>query len=207
MYEPTIQVELQTTRHTYSDEIAEELSNFAKIHEYDGRKDFKEAWKEWLNEEGINEKINKEVLRLEGNGLKGDIIDRMYKSTRYYYRKKTCKSDIEKDIKKRKPYVGLPKSVLVEMDVHIYSEINGSIELIDKVTGKSISNVNQSASFTKYYRENYEMIKTMIPNNIENNTDNENIRKEIKGVTDKLKKTYKNRFYKIKVKLQEMKTI
>lgn len=199
---PNMTIQLQTNRHTYSEEIADELSSFAKIHEYDGRKEFKEAWNEWLKEPAIESKIKEEITRLEQNGLKGDILDRMYKSTRYYYRKKTSNTGVTQEIKKRKQYVGLPKTILVEMDEHIHSEIKESIVITEKLTGKTINSVNQATSFTNYCRDNYEMIKEMIPVNREEKLDNENIRNEIKMVTDKLKKTYKNRFYKIKMELQ-----
>ena len=84
----TVRVTIKTNRHTYSEEVVEQLSSFAKVHKYDDRKEFKEAWQKWMEEPDIKNLIVAEVARLTVNGLSGDIVDRMYKSARYYYRKK-----------------------------------------------------------------------------------------------------------------------
>ena len=81
-------VELQTNRYTYNTEVVNHLSTFAKIHKYDDRKVFKESWQKWIEDPDIKKIIMNEVTRLQTNGLEGDILDKMYKSARYYYRKK-----------------------------------------------------------------------------------------------------------------------
>ena len=47
-------------RYQFTDEFMEILSHFSKIHQYDDRKDFKEAWTIWSeeNEEEIHKEIN-----------------------------------------------------------------------------------------------------------------------------------------------------
>lgn len=200
---PYTYVELQTNRYTYDPEVVKHLSNFAKIHEYDDRKDFKEAWQKWIEEPEINKLIMDEVARLQTNGLTGDVLDRMYKSARYYYRKK--KENDQKHSEPRKEYEGLPRTILKSIDDHIYAEINENIILSDKITDVIRSNISAANSFTNYCRLHYGVIKELLPvAEVENVTYREkNLRDEIKVVTDRLKKTYKNRFYKIKVSLKE----
>lgn len=203
MYEnpPYTYVELQTNRYTYNAEVVNHLSNFAKIHEYDDRKVFKEAWQKWIEEPEIKKVIMDEVVRLQMNGLMGDVLEKMYKSARYYYRKKT--NNISKQIEPRKEYAGLPRTILKSIDDHIYAEINNNIILSDKLTDTLRSNISAANSFINYCRLHPDVIKELLPTKeVENVTYRaNNLRDEIKVVTDRLKKTYKNRFYKIKVSL------
>ena len=206
MYEnpPYTNVELQTNRYTYNPEVVINLSNFAKIHEYDDRKVFKEAWQKWIEDPEIKKVIMDEVVRLQMNGLEGDVLDKMYKSARYYYRKKT--NNISKQTEPRKEYEGLPRTILKSIDDHIYAEINNNIVLCDKLTGTFRSNISAANSFINYCKLHSEVIKELLlpTKDVENVTYRaNNLRDEIKVVTDRLKKTYKNRFYKIKVSLKE----
>jgi len=199
---PPLTVQLQTNRHTYSDDLVEELSKFAKIHEYDDRVDFRAAWQTWITEPSIATRIKEEVKRLEANGFRGDILERMYKSARYYYRTKKNK-DADEIVEPRKEYRALSRSILRTMDDHIYSEINNNIvkkeEMIDQVVSKTYAAV----SFTNYCRLHTTIIKDMLPRYTDRSVSNDTIRIEVKNVMERAKKTYKNRFYKIKVKLQE----
>jgi hypothetical protein len=47
-------------RYKFSDEFVEELYKFSKIHQYDDRDDFKEAWATWMKEQNelILRKLN-----------------------------------------------------------------------------------------------------------------------------------------------------
>lgn len=204
LYEPHAYtyVELQTNRYTYHPEVVSHLSSFAKIHEYDDRKEFKEAWQKWIEEPEIKKIIMDEVARLQKEGLSGDVLDRMYKSARYYYRKKKDNSS-SKQSEPRKQYEGLPPTILKSIDDHIYAEINDNIILSDKITDVVRSNISAATSFANYCRLHYGVIKELLPTKeVENVTYRaNNLRDELKVVTDRLKKTYKNRFYKIKVSL------
>lgn len=197
----TVRVTIKTNRHTYSEEVVEQLSSFAKIHEYDDRKDFKEAWQKWMEEPDIKNLIATEVARLTVNGLSGDILDRMYKSARYYYRKKG--GEVVNEPTVRKEYEGLPRTVLKTIDDYIYSEINRNIAETDK-GGNHIITITAAKSFTTYCKLHYDVISDLLPPmNQEEDSVNTNMREELKKVTDRLKKTYKNRFYNIKVALQD----
>lgn len=199
----TVRVTIKTNRHTYSEEVVEQLSSFAKVHEYDDRKEFKEAWHKWMEEPDIKNLIMAEVSRLTVNGLSGDILDRMYKSARYYYRKKGG-SEAVTEPTVRKEYEGLPRTVLKTIDDFIYSEINRNIAETDKGSNPIIT-ITAAKSFTTYCKLHYDVISDLLPpmNDDAANKVNTNMREELKKVTDRLKKTYKNRFYNIKVALQE----
>ena len=73
-------------RYKFSEPVVEDLHNFAKIHQYDDRVSYNEAWIQWTEEN--KELISRESERLKSLDYDGDIVDKMFKSARYYYRKK-----------------------------------------------------------------------------------------------------------------------
>ena len=155
-----------------------------------------------MEEPDVKNTIVAEVARLTANGLSGDILDRMYKSARYYYRKKGGEAVTEPTV--RKEYEGLPRTVLKTIDDYIYSEINRNIAETEK-GGNHIITITAAKSFTTYCKLHYDVISDLLPPMNDDAADNvnTNMREELKKVTDRLKKTYKNRFYNIKVALQE----
>jgi hypothetical protein len=97
-------------RFKFTENFMEELSNFSKIHQYDHRKDFKEAWVKWAAEN--EELVTKEVERLVALGYPNeeDIVDdKMFKSARYYFRKK---STIKAEPIQRRQYIGVDHELL-----------------------------------------------------------------------------------------------
>jgi hypothetical protein len=160
-------------RYKLSDDMMVEIHNFAKLHEYDHRKDFKEAWSKWL--ECNDELIVKEVSRLTTLGCNKDIVDKMYKSARYYFRKK---STIKKEPVKRRVYTTLTKEFIQCIDDHI---------------GDNIFNLDfkPSTSFDIFCNDNMDMLKTEVKQlSKQGLTDAKNIK-------DKIKKTYQNRYFLI----------
>lgn len=73
-------------RYKLSDNIMELITQFAKIHQYDDRHAYKEAWENYVNEK--REIIDREVYRLSELNYKGDVMDKMFKAGRYYFRAK-----------------------------------------------------------------------------------------------------------------------
>ena len=69
-------LKLQTNRYKFNQEITEMLSDFAKIHQYDGSKLYKEAWNNWINEEDVGSKLNEEKSRLIKEGMADDVMSR-----------------------------------------------------------------------------------------------------------------------------------
>ena len=160
-------------RYKFTNEFTNELFKFSKVHQYDHRKDFKEAWEVWI---GDNENIiDEEVRRLRNLGYDGDIIDKMFKSARYYFRKKSTE---KKAPAKRRIYVGSQKDLLEAMDEHIKSNI---------LTGE----FKPSDGFDEFCKKNIDILKDQINILCQSGLTDSN---EIKA---KIKKTYKNRYFLI----------
>ena len=160
-------------RYKFTNEFIDELYKFSKIHQYDHRKDFKEAWEVWVNEN--NTIIFEETTRLTNLGYDGDIVDKMFKSARYYFRKKGTE---KKEPKQRRCYIGIQKDLLEAMDNHINYNINDK----DK-------KYKPSDGFIEFCNENIDFLKEEVNRLITYNISYPN---EIKK---KIKKTYKNRYF------------
>jgi hypothetical protein len=114
-----------------------------------------------------------ELRRLKELGYEGDIIDKMFKSCRYYFRKKSTE---KKEPTKRRIYVGMQKEMLEAMDDHIKTNIG-------------IGNFKPSIGFDEFCKENIDLLKEEVAALCR------------AGMTDpvdikaKIKKTYKNRYF------------
>ena len=71
-------------RFKLSEGINEGISAFARLHRFDDRTSYKEAWKDWLD--ANQELVDSEARRLRESGYNGDVSDKLFKSGRYYYR-------------------------------------------------------------------------------------------------------------------------
>ena len=154
-------------RYKFTQEIMDELHNFSKIHQFDDRVQFKEAWQLWTVE--FDETIRVEIQRLSHNGYEGDILDKMFKSARYYFRKK---SSIKPEVKERREYISFQKPILTLMDQHI-----------------NLTKLKPADGFTDFCNANVEALKKEIAYLVGHNiTDS-------KQIQAKFKKTYKNRYF------------
>ena len=158
-------------RYKFTDDFTKELYTFSKVHQYDHRKDFKEAWDIWI--EDNDNLVDDEVRRLTNLGYDGDIIDKMFKSALYYFRKKNNEKN---EPQKRRVYIGVQKDLLDSMDEHIISNINNK-------------DYKPSEGFSLFCKEKIELLKEEV-NNLCKAGFTDHI--EIK---DKIKKTYKNRYF------------
>jgi hypothetical protein len=77
-------------RFEFSGALVEHVTAFANLHQYDDRKMYKEAWTAWLAHDEIATLLANEVTRLSALGYMGDVADKLFKSGRYYFRQKTC---------------------------------------------------------------------------------------------------------------------
>jgi len=160
-------------RYNFSEEFMNELYKFSKIHQYDHRKDFKEAWEIWLDEN--QNIISKEITRLELLGYDGDIIKKMFTSARYYFRKKTTE---KKEPTSRCTYIGIQKELLDAMDSHIKSNINQDW-------------YKPSDGFLNFCKNNIDLLQQEVILLMKHSfIDDDDIKK-------KIKKTYKNRYFMI----------
>lgn len=158
-------------RYKFTDDFTQELYKFSKIHQYDHRKDFKEAWQIWTEE---NENlVDSEVRRLVNLCYDGDVLDKMFKSARYYFRKKDAD---KKEPQKRRVYIGVQKELLEAMDKHIVNNINNK-------------DYKPSEGFSLFCKEYFEILKEEVNRLCKAGFTDHN---EIK---DKIKKTYKNRYF------------
>ena len=156
-------------RYKFSNLFTEQLFSFSKIHQYDDRASFKDAWKEWVKEN--NDFVEIEIRRLTNLEYEGDILDKMFKSARYYFRKKnTCINEP----KKRGTYLSIQKEILDAMDKHI------STSLVDTKPSDRFDNF--CIQYQIILKE--EIMRLMN----EKSHDAEEIKK-------KIKKTYKNRYF------------
>ena len=158
-------------RFKFSDEFISELSQFAKIHQYDDRHAFKEAWNNWVEEN--QDLVDTESRNLINNGYDGDVLDKMFKSARYYFRKKSTE---KKDPVTRRTYINVDKQLLDAMDEHIMENIDN-----DDYQPKS--------GFTDFCNSNIELLKKVVNEICESGI------KDAREIEDKIKKTYKNRYF------------
>jgi hypothetical protein len=155
-------------RFTFNNAFTEELFRFSKIHQYDDRKVFKEAWDIWA--EDNEEIISEETKRLQELGYEGNIQDKMFKSARYYF---INKSTERKEPSKRRNYVGLQKELLESMDEYL----------------KENKNVKPSESFDEFCKNNIELIKDSIDIIYRSGITDSQV------IKSKIKKTFKNRYF------------
>ena len=157
-------------RFDFDANIQTQLNQFAKLHQHDDRRDFKDAWERWVeNNQTI---INSEATRLGNNGYDGDVLDKMFKSARYYFRKKPAQKPEAKD---RRKYIGLDRVLLDAMDIHI---------------GNTAKDTKPAAAFDAFCQGNQQLIIQEATRLLQGGY----LSKE--EITQKIKKTYKNRYFK-----------
>lgn len=157
-------------RYKFTDEFMTILYTFSKIHQYDDRHEFKKAWNNWIEE--YEDSVNLETRRLIHLGYQEDILDKMFKSARYYFRKKSTE---KKAPVKRKKYLNINKELIETIDDHIKNSI-------------SDENYKPSEGFLDFCKKNREPLKEEIQNLMINGLNKTEIQ-------SKIKKTYKNRYF------------
>ena len=199
-----------------------ELSRFSKVHQYDDRVGYKSEWQKWTNNEEIAQLMETEKRRLQENGYIGDIDDKMFKAGRYYFRKKTTTTILNnhkeeesstpstpKDARisetqatttttttERRTYITMSKQTIRMMDQHIQASAAASASSSPFKPSICYSNFYEtkmtSDEMTREIGNIVEKYEKTISANSSNRTEDE-LTQEI---MDKIKKTYKNRYYK-----------
>jgi len=175
-------------RFEFAGALIEQVTAFANVHRYDDRKTYKEAWTAWLAHDEIAALMKTEVERLNALGYKGDVADKLFKSGRYYFRGKTNKGSDERNERNegnkdshaellRKKYVLLNRKMLDEMDDHIECGLR-SAEYTPAGGFADFCNTNAQSEL---YRSEVARLSELMPTG--------------DAVHDKLKKTYKNRYF------------
>jgi hypothetical protein len=165
-------IQLNIYRYKFTQEFMDELYKFSKIHQYDDRKVFKDAWNIWTED---NEKlIRTEIERLNSLNYEGDVLDKMFKSARYYFRKK---STTRPEPKARRQYLSVQKDLLDAMDEHI-------------ANGVRDSDYKPSDGFVDFCRNSVDLLKEEVTRLLINHNIN-----DVNFINEKFKKTYKNRYF------------
>jgi hypothetical protein len=157
-------------RFKFTEDFMTELYKFAKIHQYDHRKDFKEAWTKWTDEN--YEIITNETERLLALGYKDEanIDDKMFKSARYYFRKK---SPLKPEPKQRRQYISVDPELLAAIDEHII--VNNECK--------------PEAAFVLFCKDNEQILRQSIGQICSQGINDAQL------IQQKIKKTYKNRYF------------
>ena len=183
-------ITVQTYRFKFSNELLDEMTYFAKVHQYDDRKTFKEEWTKWILEDNISKLIETEQTYLEKAGYDGDVRNKMFKSARYYFRKKPSTNQVDDNTQKmkRKDYTGLSKAIMKVMDNHIMEQTKTNY--VKKTDSDNILiDISPSDAYNHFCQTHTAEIKTEIEQIIHTQTIQPN------ELSDKFKKTYKNRYY------------
>jgi len=215
---------IKTYRFEFSKLFINELSRFSKVHQYDERHTYKKEWSTWKSDAGIAEIMEMEKRRLEENGYIGNIEDKMFKSGRYYFRKKTATTPttvIEKDdetptatptasdpqtpktpsassAKIRKPYITMSKQCIRMMDAHITTHSTTTkfkpSSCYDDFYNKEMTSPKMAAEIEKIIEKYDNVRRNRQPLNV--TATSQTVEEITNEIMDKIKKTYKNRYYR-----------
>ena len=164
----------KTYRFKFSKGFLEDLKEFTRIHKFDEAKVFKEKFDEWKEEN--SEIIAREIIYMQKMGYEGDVISKIYKSARYYFKNK---SNEKTKPKKRRQYIGIDVTLKDKMDEFIQNKKDGNDEC-----------PKPSEAFTEFIEnENNKVILTAEKNRLISFGMEEN------QVKNKFKKTFKNRYF------------
>ena len=165
-------------RYKLSDTIMKGITQFAHIHQFDDRHQYKEAWTYWLKDNQAC--VESEIARLKQLEYTGDIIDKMFKAGRYYFRGKTTIKEKEpkKEPKKetKRDYIVMHPDLIQTMDKHLRGLI-------------AQPNFKPALAYNQFCEEHAALVQTEI----------RRLAETISGekITTKLKKTYKNRYFSL----------
>lgn len=159
---------LQKFRFVYTDSVEKKLRMFAKEHIDEERKEFKKSWEIFCEQE--KDMLEKERLRIESEGYKKDVYEKMFHTIKYYYVKRT-KRPFPKKEPVEKQYIKLDNALLEDIDT--FMENN----LITETN--NLQFLKPQESWLRY---------------LEQLTNVENLDLE------RLKKTYKTRYHKMKMR-------
>ena len=109
-------------------------------------------------------------------GYEGNILDKMFKSSRYYFRNKVVEK--QKESTKRRKYISVTRELLDSMDQHINNN-------------RCNADYKPQTGFISFCNENVDVLRKSISKICEEGT------KDPLIIHEKIKKTYKNRYFVI----------
>lgn len=162
----------KTYRFKLDDVLLEKIKQFADLHRDDEPDTFSDSFDQWFKEN--NELIKREERRLILLGYDKSIQTKIFKSARYYFKNKCVQ---EKEPTQRRNYVGSTKEFREAIDSHI-SNIANKLGL------------KPASAFSNFIlHADYQMILTKAKEDFRGygfSTD---------MIDNKIKKTYKNRYF------------
>jgi hypothetical protein len=189
-------------RFEFSGALIEHVVAFSNLHRYDDRKTYKEAWTAWLAHDDIAALIKTEIVRLGALGYKGDVADKLFKSGRYYFRGKNAQKDKATNEHKaakadRHKYVLLNRQLLDAMDNHIEHGLRQNAHAYTPANAYTpaigFAEFCKSWMTVDSYSREVARLSEIMPTG--------------EAVHEKLKKTYKNRYFMMtKIKPKTTKT-
>ena len=172
-------------RYNLDENIMTIVTQFAKIHRHDDRHTYKEHWTQWVNDN--IESIEREIRRLAELGYTGDVLDKMFKAGRYYFREKTAVATTPAvaagagagpaAVAVRRHYIVMQQEIIQLMDNHLKNIIK-------------IQDFKPATAYVHFCENNLASLQTEV---IRLKQQNANFTAET--LATKIKKTYKNRYF------------
>ena len=180
-------------RFNFSEDITTRIAYFANLHQFEDRQTYKQNWHRWCEEH--QRSVATEIIRLEQNGYTGDVAEKMYKAGRYYFRKKGQEEQKQgkqegliedmdskqeqKQGRRQGKYTTMNKAILEEMDNHIRTSMRNN---------RAYTPAGGYTDFCERYGERLA---------IETERLKWTERLDELTITNKIKKTYKNRYFMV----------
>lgn len=161
-------------RYKLDPQIITLIEQFAKLHQYDERKEYKEAWQEYI--ENNKDLIQREKTRLTNLGYNGDFNDKIFKSGRYYYRNKSITKTKPKE---RRKYISLENNIVQSIYRYIHDQ-------------------GLSLKPAEGYKQYIEINKELITKEIDRLKEGQSLSEE--DIMLKIKKSYKNQYFNMREK-------
>lgn len=153
--------------------MMEAIGDFSRLHANYTLCDFKEAWARWTcNNIAM---IERETLRLRNMGYDGDVLAKMYVSSRYYYRNKKITEKTVERVVEHRDYLACSDKFLAKINSHVQDFC-----------------IYYSKSPSVGYSHFCELHSKLLVQEITFISKHSNL--EHQAIVEKLKKTYKNRY-------------
>ena len=179
-------------RFNLSDEMVDALLDFSKMHQFDDRHAYADAWNEWKNAPHISKMLADEIERLQNLDYRGSaecIEKKIFKSGRYYFRNKSV---IKVPPKTRGKYISVSKELICAMDEHIARGINNNSKNGHDNCGQTPPSPPADL-FSEFCKRRVDILKMEIDRLI----DLESFSEDPALIIAKIKKTFKNRAFQI----------
>ena len=177
---------VRVLRFEFSGALIEHVVAFSNLHRYDDRKTYKEAWAVWLTHDEIAALVKAETGRLSALGYKGDVADKLFKSGRYYFRtREPTVPHTPPSQRLGRAYVLLNRQLLDAMDTHIEHGLRQNAHAYTPANAYTpaigFAEFCKSWMTVDSYSREVARLSEIMPTG--------------EAVHEKLKKTYKNRYF------------